>query len=442
MVSYNQHNIEASIGLSRKWDAREAGREVARSAIKKLNQPPSFFLLFSTIHYKDHGGFQEFLNGVWEVLPKGTPVVGGTVAGFINNNGCYTMGATALAVSYPNIDVAIGIGKHVKRNPKNATKNCVKTLKRELKNSKFKNKFLINLISSPTIPKVPIFGRINIIKSKLVGSIITHIGVRLFSYTGGGYGKEEDVVNYLAFYLPDYYIVGGSTVDQGKMLSSYQFVGSKVYTNSVVALGCCVDLPIYLDGLIGAFETNKEFQITKTIYKDRIAAKIDNQPAKKRFFELIGFPEEIFKDLEAFYYKTGDYYPIAFDENKEDVRGIGAIYGNDIVFTHRMPGNHARFLSISGKEIIKSIDTLIKGSNTSTYPFAMIFSSAAYSFILRERTFDIKKIMDELFGGTPYLLAFPMFENIRILGKDPSVRTYSSNMISFGAKIEKDEEDK
>ena len=108
--------------MSRKWDAREAGREVARDTIMKLDTPPDFFLLFSTIHYKDHGGFEEFLNGVYDVLPKGTPLVGGTVAGFMNNFGVYTQGTTALSVSSPDIDVAIGYGKNTKRSPKKASK--------------------------------------------------------------------------------------------------------------------------------------------------------------------------------------------------------------------------------------------------------------------------------------------------------------------------------
>ena len=76
----------------------------------------SFFLLFSTIHYEKYGGFQEFLNGVWDVIPKETPLVGGTVPGFINNYGCFSRGASALAVSYPYMDIAVGVGKNTKRN--------------------------------------------------------------------------------------------------------------------------------------------------------------------------------------------------------------------------------------------------------------------------------------------------------------------------------------
>ena len=84
----NKSNIEASIGFSRKWNSKEAGREVAKSAIKKLNTPPSFILLFSTTHYQNTGGFKEILDGIWEVIPKGTPLIGGTVSSFINNYGC------------------------------------------------------------------------------------------------------------------------------------------------------------------------------------------------------------------------------------------------------------------------------------------------------------------------------------------------------------------
>ena len=49
-----ESSLEVALGMSRKWDAREAGREVAREVIQKLKTPPSFFLLFSTIHYEKH----------------------------------------------------------------------------------------------------------------------------------------------------------------------------------------------------------------------------------------------------------------------------------------------------------------------------------------------------------------------------------------------------
>lgn len=136
-----KQEIDAAVGMTRKWDAREAGREVARNTIKQLNSPPNFFLLFSTIHYRDHGGFEEFLNGVWDVLPEGTPLIGGTVAGFMNNYGVYTQGATALSVSSSNMDISIGYGKNTKRNPKKAAKKSVDMIIKGLKNSEYKKNF-------------------------------------------------------------------------------------------------------------------------------------------------------------------------------------------------------------------------------------------------------------------------------------------------------------
>ena len=98
--SKSEGEFSAAVGLSREWDARKAGREVASDALAKLNgKKPDVFILFSTIHYEKYGGFKEFLAGIWEILPKGTPLVGGTVAGFINNQGCFTRGASALAIS-------------------------------------------------------------------------------------------------------------------------------------------------------------------------------------------------------------------------------------------------------------------------------------------------------------------------------------------------------
>jgi len=423
-----QSELEASIGLSRKWDARDAGREVANSVLKKLENPPSFFLLFSTIHYKDHGGFEEFLDGVWDVLPKGTPLIGGTVAGFINNYGCYTRGATALAVSYPNMDVAVGIGKHTRRNPKRAARNCANTMKNKLTKSNYKNKFLIDVISAPTIP----FGKINVIKSKFSGWFISYVVYRIFPFLGSGVGRESEVILQLSSYMPEYQIIGGSAVDQGKMLTNFQFIDNQIHTDSIVALGCSADLPISLRGIIGLHETDKTFEITGTTYHGMIIKTINNKPAKKQFFDLLELPEEQFKELEYFYYKTSDYYPITFEENKECVIGVCGILGNNLPVSHTIGGKHARLLSITGKEITENVRQLLQEYDKDTYPFILSFSSAAYPFMLGNKTFEIKTLLDQKLRETPYLMVYPMVENIRIIGKEPSIRVYSTNIFSLG----------
>ncbi|HDI02753.1 MAG TPA: hypothetical protein ENF95_01315, partial [Candidatus Aenigmarchaeota archaeon] len=61
-------HIKASVALSRKWDAREAGREVAENLMNSLKENPKFVVLACTYEYFKNGGYKELLNGVWEVL--------------------------------------------------------------------------------------------------------------------------------------------------------------------------------------------------------------------------------------------------------------------------------------------------------------------------------------------------------------------------------------
>jgi len=185
--------LETTIGISRKWDAREAGKEVAWSTIEKLSCPPDFFLLFSTIHYEKHGGFEEFLKGVWDILPEGTPLVGGTVAGFMNNYGCYTRGATAIAASYENMDVAVGVGHNTKRKPKKAGSTASKMIIEKLKDNNYENKFLFSVISGPTLPKSKRFGTMKIVddkKSSKLLSKLTNVSTRINQVGLGRYWMD------------------------------------------------------------------------------------------------------------------------------------------------------------------------------------------------------------------------------------------------------------
>jgi hypothetical protein len=436
--SNSESKLEVSIGFSRKWDAREAGREVARITIKKLNQPPTFFLLFSTIHYKDHGGFQELLNGVWDVLPKGTPLIGGTVAGFINNYGCYARGATALAISYPNMDVAVGLGRYTKLNPKSAGAKCAKMIKEKLNKSKYNKKFFINVISGPKLPKLPRVGPVNIIESKFFGYFFSRIGLRIFPYFGYSIGKEEDVLYRMSKLMPDYYFIGCTSADDGRFLADCQFSGENVFSNSIVALGFSLDLPMKIDSIIGLHQTNKKFKITKTSFGGRLITKIEHKPAKDYLYRYaLNLSEEQIKKIGAFYYKLSYHFPMTFEEDTNNTSGVGAVIGQDLLLGHKVKGKHVILLSVTGKEAINNIEKLLP-RDTSNISFMFMFSSAIYNFILGDKTFDIKEKLDEKLQEIPYLMVQPMIENIKHPNHDPYIRVYSLNTLSL--RYEEDKE--
>lgn len=430
MIDARGYTIDASVGISRKWEAREAGREVVKSAISKLKTPPSFVLLFSTIHYKKHGGFQEFLNGVWDVLPKDTPLIGGTIAGFINNYGCYTRGATALAVTSPNINVAVGIGYHTKANPKAAAKKCAMMIKRNLKEKSSQNKLLIDFISGPTIPSLPIMGRTNVIKSKFFGWLATHFAIRLFSYFGNGMGKEEDIVDHLSSFFPDYYIIGGSSMDDYKQIYSYQFINREIHKNCIVALGCNVDFPIFLKSLIGMHNTNKTFKITGSSYNGRLITSIDKKPAKKSILDLLGITEEQYGDMSAFYYRTANYFPITFEENPSFTSGIAGFLGNSVALGYKIRGKNIRFLSITGKESLDLIDSIFKDVYNHNFPFAFMSSSAMVLNSLGMKAHNMKEKLDNYIKDVPYLMICTVNENAKTPGCKGFARVYSFNFMA------------
>lgn len=423
--------LEASIGLSRKWDAREAGREVTKSAIKKLSQPPSFFLLFSTIHYKDHGGFQEFLNGVWDVLPEETPLIGGTVACFINNYGFYARGATALAVSYPNIDVTLGVGRHTIRNPKKAARNCARMIQEGLNKSNYENKFLVNVLPGPTIPKVPIIGRVQTVKSKFFGWLATYIGARIFPFLGYGWGREEDVINHLTSYLHGYYILGGSVMDDYKQTHSYQFIKNNVHTDSIIALASNVDLPIFLRSTTGLHETDKTFEISSTTFDGRIITKINNRPAKEQILKALRIAEEQIRDFDSLYYRISNYFPITFEDNKKYMSGVGGFFGDNVVLGYKAGGKKAILLSITGKEAIDVIDNIFHDFNIDLFPFVFMSSSAIVINLLGSEVYKMKSKLDDYVKETPYLMICPINENAGTPDEPAVARVYSFNALSI-----------
>jgi hypothetical protein len=400
-------NLEAAVGMSRKWDAREAGREVARSTIDKLHGPPNFFVLFSTIHYEKYGGFHELLNGVWDILPKGTPLIGGTVRGFTNNYGCYTRGATALAVSSPDMDVAVGYGRNTKRNPIKAAGQCGEMIKAGLKDSKYTNKFLLNIISASELPDMPPFNKKKIIRSGFSIKVL----IRLFGFSQymlqKGAGRDDEVVKELIKKFPDYHMLGGGTVDDGPNLRNYQFFNTDVLTNSVVTLAIKTDFSLDVTTTHNMKKTDINFTITKNSKDGRIIHEINGKPAASELLRLLRWPKDILNDDT--WYKTTYYFPLGFHDNtsKNDFgpRVIGAIYDESLVTVIGSKNKDACILTIDGRNLLKAID-----DNLNTYSckpsFGLIASCTTRLETLGDKVYQAREQVLKYFRDRPFIEFF------------------------------------
>ncbi len=409
----NPNDFSASTGMSRKWDAHEAGREVARNVIENLKSPPNFFLLFSSIHYQKNGGFDELLKGVLSVIPEGTPLIGGSVAGFINNYGCFSRGVSALSVSYPNMDVSIGYGENTKRNPKKATLNCISKISNELKNSSFKNPFLLDVISSGIVPQLPGMERKKVIKSKMTSFIASRgLGFSL-KFLQKGAGRDEEILDYLINKNKtdgeEYNILSGSATDDVNQLSNFQFYNDKIFTNSIVAIGLKSDLQNEVYSTHGLKETGIKFKITETDSSKRLVNKINNNEAVPELLKILNWSETF---LDEDIYKRIFYYPIytISPDGKKYPLVIPYFLSNSLLFAFKLRSNDAELLTLSGKDLINAVKENINYFQTrlqGNKPFFGLISSCGMRIITLGK--NVNLVRDELlkfYGKTPFLLYY------------------------------------
>ncbi|VVB53677.1 FIST N domain protein [uncultured archaeon] len=393
--------FKAAVGLSRKWDAREAGREVARNTLEQLGKDPHFLLLFSTIHYEKHGGFQELLNGVYDILPKETPLIGGTVAGFINQQGCYTRGVTALAANYPNMNVAIGIGHNTRKNPAKAAEE----LSSKVKISNSKNNLLFCLIPGGTVPSFPGLGRKKVLKSGSVGNAAIGLLELSIELSQLGPGREDEVIEELSKDLENYYILGGSTMDDLNQNRSYQFFNKAVSTTDVVGLNLSSDLLNYeiitTDGLK---KTGKTLHITKKSLRNCVIEEIDNKPATTEFLRKINWPEDFLN--ERLYTKTF-YYPLG-----ETVEGvlrpqiIGAFLGNNIACGYSIKTNDLDILSASGLSLVESAKNAILQASKYKIKTLIGVVCATQLETLGHNIYRVYNAISPLLVDTPFIILY------------------------------------
>lgn len=403
-----KQEVEAAVGMTRKWDAREAGREVARNTIKQLNSPPNFFLLFSTIHYRDHGGFEEFLNGVWDVLPKGTPLIGGTVRGFMNNFGCYSRGTTALAVSSSEMDVAIGYGKNTKRNPKGAAQKCSKMIKDKLnKSNKYNNKFLLNLISASEIPDMPSLGRKKIIEPGLTPKALMQLyGFSQYVLQKGA-GRDDEVIEEMIKQFPDFHMLGGGTIDSGAGVASFQFYNKDVLSNSVVSLG--INTSNNLDVLTthNMKKTGIEFDITKTNKDGRIIHEINGKPAFSELLKLLGWSRDLLNEdtwlKTTFYFPLGSYY--SESNSSFGPRVIGFVLGESLVTGFRSKDSNASILTIDGRGLLETIDKNL-GSFPNPPKFGIIASCTTRLETMGDKLYRARDRILKYFNNHPFIVFY------------------------------------
>ncbi|MFH1424385.1 MAG: FIST N-terminal domain-containing protein [archaeon] len=407
--------FEVAIGQSRAWDPQKAGEEVVTSALEKMKHPPKIFLLFSTIHFdKERRGMQKFVRSAHNKLPRETQMIGGTIAGFINNYGSFTRGATGLAIYSDEMDIGVGVGRNTKRNPKKSAEKCAKEIKSLLRNSKYKNKVLVDLIAGPVVPTFPGVGQTRVLKgtlAKLAVPLLT-LSMKVFQK---GFGRENEVLKELAQQFQDFSIIGGATIDNNALQKNYQFYASKILENSVICLGIQSQIKAELVTGHGLTPAGIKFKVTKKALWNYVISEIDGKPATSRLIELLGWPEKL---LDERLYRRTFYYPlISKDEQGNQYPNvIGAFLGNHIACGFPIESDDVEIRCTSGKRLISTVKIAMESSKTKKPKLGFGVSCAARLETLGMQIFKVYAVLKNHFGETPFLVVYMGGEDLRIVG--------------------------
>jgi hypothetical protein len=419
--------VDASVGLTRSWDAFDAGEEIAVNTLDKLDAKPKFFLVFPTIHYHKNGGFRKFIDGVYTQLPKDVPLVGCTVAGFMIPQGCYTRGAAALSVSNPNMDIAVSKGSNTKRNPLMAAKQCAYNMRKQLDSSAYKNPYLLALISGGLVPQIPGYGRKKVIRG-LTSTLIMNLSDLSLLLLQKGVGREEEVLEELSKQLSDYSIISGSSMDDGKAMLNFQFINDKVETNSIVALGIKTNSEVFFSG-VSSLKPNKTFEVTRMSGDKRTILEINNKPAVKEFLSILKWPEDY---LDERLLRRTFFYPIGFMQEDSWVADIvGIVLGTSFVVLHKIKDNKMAILSASSNNILNGVSETLRPFGNKAPSFGIISTCDGILEGLGSQTFKIHEKLLDFFGSAPFIALFFGGEAMRQPNSNLKYRNVSFNASIF-----------
>lgn len=397
------NSFKVAVGTSIQKDAYSAGKEVAEKTLEKLGCKPDLFLLFATEQYDDNGGFEEFLRGIWRVLPEDTQLAGGTVIGFLNNDGCYALGATALAINYPNMNISIGHGQNTKRNPKKAANKCFKMIKKQEKNQ-YSEKIIMSFISATKNPKISLPGvqDLSFINSRILARLSLFMMSFFQKFLKKGIGKEHELLEEIIKKLPNYNIIHASMANGAPYLRNFQFLNKNVFKDDAVMVAIESDMSFHLDFSTGAKKSDIQFKITKISKNKKIIKKINNKPAFGEFLKIMDWTEKTTGDFK--WTERGIKYPIAFEKNSKIIlRPILLIMGDFMGAISKIEDKNVFVADMDSDSIVNATDEVLKPKK----PIVGFFSSClSQRDFLAIKVFQVQEKLKKYFQEKPFLLIY------------------------------------
>ncbi|MFA6268878.1 MAG: FIST N-terminal domain-containing protein [archaeon] len=400
--------FEIGIGTSQNWDPKKAILEAIKQAKPNLSKDPSFILFFSTIHYEKNKGFQKALDTIYSQIPKKTPLVGGTVAGFMNDSGTYTQGITLLLCYSDEIKISLGVGRNVRRNPKKAAKNCTKMIKKNIKST---HGAIFSFYSSAVVPIYPLLGQKPVITSKYL-SIATNLFYNFsLKILQKGIDRSDECLNYITSELPEFKLIAGGCTDDVKQKMNKVFFNNSLSDNAIVALVIETEIETLVQETSGFKLSGIKLSITKKGKENRSLIQINNQPAKQEFLRIIGWPIEYLND---YVFSKIFWYPVKFCGNGANnlIQVFGLFVQNEIIMPYKIENDKLEILTADGKSILAAaIENINIAQNNKSPKFIFVTECALRPILLGHKLHQEQQQIKAIIKA-PFLSIFVAGETI------------------------------
>ena len=230
--------------------------------------------------------------------------------------------------------------------------------------------------------------------------------------------------------MEDYDIVGGSTLDDNRWESNYQFFKKEVLTNSVIVLGFKTDLKWKINSTFGLKPTGLKMKPTKTTLFDCAIKKIDNKPAVDTYLKKMEWPKEL---LDESMHRRTLFYPLCYEKGGTLCpRVLALVIKDTLVFTNKsLKDGDMEVYSASGTSLINSVKENLSTYKRDDLKFGLIVSCCARLEALGDATFKVYEIIEDFYKNVPFLLFFASGEDVYIPGKCPVRLNESFNVVNF-----------
>ncbi|MCS7132009.1 MAG: FIST C-terminal domain-containing protein [Hadesarchaea archaeon] len=247
------------VGASQLKDSFAAGKEAASQAIKATaGRPVGLCLVFSSSKYNP----KRLLEGVKSVLGP-VPIAGCTTAGEITPAGPLEGSVAVMVISADVARAGIGLGKGVRKKPKEAGREAISSAIRDLG-------YPTLCLTAPSL------------EAKLPG----YVPFFVLMFPDGLSGKEEDIIEGMREALGGYFpIVGGSAGDDLKLKRTYQFCTEGAFTDAVVCALVATNNPVGFGSKHGWRPLDRLALVTKS--SGRVVKELNHRPAAEVYAEML-----------------------------------------------------------------------------------------------------------------------------------------------------------